>query len=37
MRDNHIVNVSGIDGHFMAMDMNVEHLIGDIKVIKTTL
>ncbi len=32
MRDNSLVNISGLDGHFMAIDMNIEHLINDIKV-----
>ena len=32
MRDNMIVNVSGLPGHFMAVDLNIEHLIGYLKV-----
>lgn len=32
MRDNMIVNVSGLPGHFMAIDLNIEHLIGYLKV-----
>jgi Family of unknown function (DUF6589) len=32
MRDNMIVNVSGLSGHFMAVDLNIEHLIGYLKV-----
>ncbi|KAH9961657.1 hypothetical protein BGW80DRAFT_1463787 [Lactifluus volemus] len=31
MRDNMIVNVSGLPGHFMAVDLNIEHLIGYLK------
>jgi hypothetical protein len=34
MRDNMIVNVSGLPGHFMAADLNIEHLIGYLKVQK---
>jgi hypothetical protein len=29
-----IVNVSGLPGHFMAVDLNIEHLIGYLKVWK---
>jgi hypothetical protein len=32
MRDNMLVNVSGLPGHAMAIDLNIEHLIGYIKV-----
>ena len=32
MRDNMLVNVSGLPGHFMAVDLNIEHLIGYLKV-----
>lgn len=32
MRDNMIINVSGIPGHCMAIDLNIEHLIGYLKV-----
>jgi hypothetical protein len=32
MRDNMLVNVSGLSGHWMAIDMNIEHLIGYLKV-----
>ena len=32
MRDNMIVNISGLPGHFMAVDLNIEHLIGYLKV-----
>jgi hypothetical protein len=32
MRDNFLVNVSGLDGHFMPVDLNMEHLIGYLKV-----
>ncbi|KIY47540.1 hypothetical protein FISHEDRAFT_45025 [Fistulina hepatica ATCC 64428] len=31
MRDNHLVNVAGLPGHFMAVDFNCEHHIGYIK------
>lgn len=31
MRDNMIVNISGLSGHFMAVDLNIEHLIGYLK------
>ncbi|KAK0434248.1 hypothetical protein EV421DRAFT_1909559 [Armillaria borealis] len=31
MRDNHIINVAGLPGHFMPMDLNIEHLIGYLK------
>lgn len=34
MRDNMLVNVSGLPGHFMAVDLNIEHLIGYLKVWK---
>ena len=27
-----LVNVSGLPGHAMAIDLNIEHLIGDLKV-----
>ena len=32
IRDNMLVNPSGLDGHAMPMDLNIEHLIGDLKV-----
>jgi len=32
MRDNMLVNVSGSEGHAMAIDINMEHLIGQLKV-----
>ena len=32
MRDNMLVNVSGLSGHFMPVDLNIEHLIGYLKV-----
>lgn len=32
MRDNHLVNISGFPDHFMAIDMNIEHHIGYVKV-----
>ncbi|KAF9486496.1 hypothetical protein BDN70DRAFT_777465, partial [Pholiota conissans] len=31
MRDIMLVNVSGLEGHSMAIDMNIEHNIGYIK------
>ncbi|PPQ81298.1 hypothetical protein CVT24_009900 [Panaeolus cyanescens] len=31
MRDNMLVNPSGLDGHAMAIDLNIEHLIGYLK------
>lgn len=34
MCDNMIVNVSGLPGHFMAVDLNIEHIIGYLKVRK---
>lgn len=36
MRDYLLVNPSGIPGHFMAIDMNIEHLIGYLKVSATS-
>ena len=32
IHDNMLVNPSGLDGHAMLMDLNIEHLIGDLKV-----
>ncbi|KAH9011587.1 hypothetical protein EDB84DRAFT_1590667 [Lactarius hengduanensis] len=32
MRDNMLVNVSGLTGHAMPIDLNIEHLIGELKV-----
>lgn len=32
MRDNMLVNVSGLPGHAMGMDLNIEHLIRYLKV-----
>ena len=32
MRDNMLVNISGLEGHSMAIDINMEHLIGQLKV-----
>ena len=32
MHDNMMVNVSGLPGHFMGVDLNIEHLIGYLKV-----
>ncbi|KAF8906798.1 hypothetical protein CPB84DRAFT_1744923 [Gymnopilus junonius] len=31
MCDNMLVNISGLPGHAMAMDLNIEHLIGYLK------
>ncbi|KAH9036081.1 hypothetical protein EDB84DRAFT_1398153 [Lactarius hengduanensis] len=33
MRDNMLVNVSGLAGHAMPIDLNIEHLIGELKVL----
>ena len=27
-----LVNISGLEGHSMAIDINMEHLIGQLKV-----
>ncbi|KAF9039933.1 hypothetical protein BJ165DRAFT_345110 [Panaeolus papilionaceus] len=35
MRDNMLVNVSGLPGHAMGIDMNIEHLIRYLKTIFT--
>jgi hypothetical protein len=32
MRDNMLVNPSGLEGHAMPIDINIEHLIGELKV-----
>ena len=32
MRDNMLVNISGLQGHSMVIDINMEHLIGQLKV-----
>ena len=32
MRDNMIVNLSGLEGHAMGADLNIEHQIGTVKV-----
>lgn len=32
MRDNQLINLSGLPGHFMGVDLNIEHLIGELKV-----
>ena len=32
MHDNMLVNVSGLEGHAMPIDLNIEHLIGELKV-----
>ncbi|KAF9070725.1 hypothetical protein BDP27DRAFT_1198239, partial [Rhodocollybia butyracea] len=31
MRDNHILNMSGLPEHFVGADLNIEHNIGNIK------
>jgi hypothetical protein len=31
MRNNMLVNISGLPGHWMAIDLNIEHLIGYLK------
>ncbi|PPQ69090.1 hypothetical protein CVT24_000134, partial [Panaeolus cyanescens] len=31
MRDNSLINVSGLDGQWMGVDRNIKHLIGDLK------
>ncbi|KAF8149569.1 hypothetical protein B0H34DRAFT_679328 [Crassisporium funariophilum] len=31
MRDNQLLNLSGLPGHSMPVDLNVEHLIGELK------
>jgi len=33
MRDNMLVNMTGLEGHFMATDLNIEHLIRFLKVV----
>lgn len=33
MRDNMLINTSGIDDQWMGVDMNIEHLINFLKVI----
>lgn len=35
MRDNMLVNMSGLTGHAMPIDLNIEHLIGELKVRKS--
>ncbi|KAG6906553.1 hypothetical protein DXG01_013220 [Tephrocybe rancida] len=36
MRDNMIVNPSGIPGHAMGINLNIEHLIGYLKILFTS-
>ena len=31
MRNNMLVDISGLPGHWMAIDLNIEHLIGYLK------
>lgn len=35
MRDNMIINISGLPGHAMPVDLNIEHVIGYLKVCDT--
>lgn len=35
MRDSMLVNVSGLPGHWMGIDLNIEHLIRYLKVSTT--
>lgn len=37
MRDNQLVNLSGLPGHSMGVDLNIEHIIGELKVFLTFL
>jgi hypothetical protein len=37
IRDNMLVNPSGLPGHAMPMDLNIEHLIGYLKVFINSL
>ena len=32
MRDSMLVNFTGLEGHFMPIDLNIEHLIRSLKV-----
>lgn len=32
MRDNKLVNMTGLEGHWMPTDLNIEHLIKFLKV-----
>jgi hypothetical protein len=32
MRDNAIINLTGLEGDCMPIDLNIEHLIGELKV-----
>lgn len=32
MRDNMLVNLTGLDGHNMPVDLNIEHFIRFLKV-----
>lgn len=32
MRDNQLMNFTGLPGHSMGVDLNIEHLIGELKV-----
>jgi hypothetical protein len=33
MQDMMLVNVLGLSGHSMAIDLNIDHLIGSLKVV----
>ena len=37
MRDNMIINVSGLEGHSMGVDLNIEHFIKFLKVCRVEL
>jgi hypothetical protein len=37
MRDNMLVNLTGLEGHAMPIDINMEHLIGQLKVFLNSL
>ena len=36
MRDNMLINLTGLEGHFMPIDLNIEHLIKFLKVGNST-
>lgn len=37
MRDNMLVNITGLSGHAMPIDLNIEHLIGFLKVLYSAI
>ena len=37
MQDNMLINPSGLEGHAMEIDKNIEHLIDDLKVCRITI